>query len=167
MRGFTTKSSKVAQPVLTGIDAASTYCYVLVEAEHRDGDTRGVHLLDAKAQGLNLDYAIADAGAGLRAGQRAALGDILCHGDTFHIQQQCEGLSNRLGRLAQGAVLEQFRQRKINLRVAGAGAGGGRFGEPPSEIASNHKIIGASPGQAQAHACPLLEIANGIGCGRR
>ena len=55
------------QPVLTGLDADSTYCYVLVEAEHRDGDTWGVHLLDAKAQGLNPDYTIA--GAGLRAGQ--------------------------------------------------------------------------------------------------
>ena len=42
------------RPVLTGLDADSTYCHVLVEADHRDGDTWGGHLLDAKAQGLNL-----------------------------------------------------------------------------------------------------------------
>ena len=41
------------RPVLTGLDADSTHCYLLAEAEHRDGDTWGVHLLDAKAQGLN------------------------------------------------------------------------------------------------------------------
>jgi hypothetical protein len=37
------------QPVLAGVDAHSTYCYLLAEAEHRDGDTWGVHLLDAQA----------------------------------------------------------------------------------------------------------------------
>ena len=35
------------KPVLTGVDAASTYCYLLVTAQHRDADTWGVHLLDA------------------------------------------------------------------------------------------------------------------------
>ena len=105
------------RPVLTGLDADSNYCYVLVEAEHRDGDTWGVHLLDAKAQGLNPDYTIADAGTGLRAGQRAALGDIPCHGDIFHIQQQCEGLANRLAKLAQGSAT---RRQKAEQRMAGA-----------------------------------------------
>jgi len=57
-----------SQPVLAGADSASTYCYLLVEANHRDGETWGVHLSDAKAQGFTPDYTIADAGAGLRAG---------------------------------------------------------------------------------------------------
>ena len=105
------------RPVLTGLDADSIYCYVLVEAEHRDGDTWGVHLLDAKAQGLNPDYTIADAGTGLRAGQRAAFGETPCHGDIFHIQQQCEGLSNRLAKLAQGSAT---RRQKAEQRIAGA-----------------------------------------------
>ena len=34
-------------PVLVGVDAASTYCYLLELAEHRDADTWGYHLLDA------------------------------------------------------------------------------------------------------------------------
>src|SRR5919199_5221577 len=74
-----------ATPVLAGIDAASTYCYLLVAADRRDADTWGVHLLDAAEQGLRPEYTIADAGQGLRAGQRAAWGDVPCHGDVFHI----------------------------------------------------------------------------------
>lgn len=92
------------QPVLVGLDAHSTYCYLLVGAQHRDGDTWGVHLLDANAQGFQPEYTIADAGAGLRAGQRAALGNIPCYGDIFHIQHQVEALVNRLARLAQGTI---------------------------------------------------------------
>jgi len=37
-----------------GVDAKSTYCYLLAAAEHRDEDTWGVHLLDASQQGLSL-----------------------------------------------------------------------------------------------------------------
>ncbi len=61
-------------PVLAGVDAASTYCYLLAVAEHRDADTWGVHLLDATRQGLKPDYTVADAGQGLRAGQKKLWG---------------------------------------------------------------------------------------------
>ncbi len=93
-----------ATPVLAGVDAALTYCYLLAAEHRRDADTWGVHLLDAAEQGLRPDYTIADAGQGLRAGQRAAWGDTPCHGDVFHIQRQCEGLANTLARLAKGAT---------------------------------------------------------------
>jgi len=59
-----------ARPVLVGIDAASTYCYLLAVEDHRDANTWAVHLLDLKARGLNPGYTIADAGTGLRAGQK-------------------------------------------------------------------------------------------------
>lgn len=91
-------------PVLAGVDAASTYCYLLAAARHRDADTWAVHLLDASAQGFNPAHTIADAGQGLRSGQKEALGDIPCHGDVFHIQQQCESLANVLARVAKGAT---------------------------------------------------------------
>jgi hypothetical protein len=87
-------------PVLAGVDAGSTYCYLLVAAEHRDADTWSVHLLDAGRQGLRPDYTIADAGQGLRAGQKAAWDNTPCHGDVFHITRQYEGLANTLSRLA-------------------------------------------------------------------
>ena len=74
-----------ATPVLAGVDAASTYCYLLAAERRRDGDTWGVHLLDAGERGLRPDYTIADAGQGLRAGQRTAWGDTPCHGDVFHM----------------------------------------------------------------------------------
>ncbi|MET3134562.1 hypothetical protein AAKU55_004862 [Oxalobacteraceae bacterium GrIS 1.11] len=64
-----------SQPVLAGVDARSTYCYLLAAVEHRDADTWGVHLLNASLQSLNPDYTVADAGQGLRAGQKAAWGD--------------------------------------------------------------------------------------------
>jgi len=75
-------------PVLAGVDATSTYCYLLAGVEHRDADTWGVHLLDATRRGLKPDHTIADAGQGLRAGQKAVWGDTPCHGDVFHIQHQ-------------------------------------------------------------------------------
>jgi len=93
-----------ATPVLAGVDANSTYCYLLAAEERRDADTWGVHLLDAAQQGLDPDYTIADAGQGLRAGQKVAWGDTPCHGNVFHIQRQCEGLANTLARLAKGTT---------------------------------------------------------------
>src|SRR3954451_11401758 len=66
--------------VLAGVDARSTYCYLLAAEHRRDADTWGVHLLDAAARGLRPDYTIADAGQGLRAGQRVAWGETSCHG---------------------------------------------------------------------------------------
>jgi hypothetical protein len=96
-----------ATPVLAGVDAASTYCYLLAAEQHRDADTWGVHLLDAAERGLRPDYTIADAGRGLRAGQQAAWGDTPCHGDVFHIQRQCEGLAATMARLATGATSQR------------------------------------------------------------
>ena len=107
-----------ATPVLAGVDAKSTYCYLLVAEQHRDTDTWGVHLLDAAEQGLRPDYTIADAGRGLRAGQLAAWGDTPCHGDVFHIQRRCEGLADVLSRLAQGAT---SRRNALQAKIGHAG----------------------------------------------
>ena len=90
------------QPVLAGVDPASTYCYLLEAVEHRDAETWGVHLLEVSAQGLALKFTVADVGAGLRAGQKLAWPDTPCHGDVFHILHQFEGLANTLARIAQG-----------------------------------------------------------------
>ena len=75
------------KPVLIGVDAASTYCYLLQGVEHRDEETWGWHLLESMEQGFDPDYTIADGGSGLRAGQKAAMPETPCHGDVFHIQQ--------------------------------------------------------------------------------
>jgi len=130
-----------ATPVLAGVDAASTYCYILAAEDHRDADTWGVHLLDAAAQGLRPDYTIADAGQGSRAGQRAAWGDTPCHGDVFHIQRQCEGLANTLARLAKGA---KSRRQTLQAKIGRAGQRG-----PDDEPATQLSL--ARQTETQAH----------------
>jgi hypothetical protein len=71
-------------PVLVGADIASTYCFLLSRAEHRDADTWGIHLLDSAQRGFAPRATIADFGTGLRAGQKLALGETPCRGDVFH-----------------------------------------------------------------------------------
>ena len=63
------------RPVLTGVDADSTYCFLLEAVEYRDEDTWGWYLLEAEEQGLSPDYTIADAGKGIRAGASSCLGE--------------------------------------------------------------------------------------------
>ena len=53
-------------------------------------------------QGFNPDYLVADQGTGLRAGQAIVWREKPCHGDVFHILQQCESLANVLASVAQG-----------------------------------------------------------------
>ncbi len=111
------------QPVLTGVDADSTYCFLLEAVEHRDEDTWGYYLLEAEEQGLNPDYTIADAGKGLRAGQKAAWGDIPCHGDVWHIFDQCTTLCSNLAKKAQGATTqrEELQQKMELAKLKGEG----------------------------------------------
>ena len=105
------------KPVLVGIDAASTYCYLLQSVEHRNEDTWGYHLLDVMEQGFDPDYTIADGGSGLRAGQKAVMPAVPCHGDVFHIQQQFEQVANGLARQAQGATTRRI---KLEEKIAQA-----------------------------------------------
>jgi len=111
-------------PVLVGIDAASTYCYLLKLAEHRDADTWGCHLLDSIERGLAPTRTIADAGSGLRAGHQAAFGDeVPCHGDVFHIQHQCQSVANSLIRQAMGATTrrQELEQKMVMAKQKGQG----------------------------------------------
>ncbi len=71
-------------PVLVGVCADSTYCYLLSQEEHRDADTWGVRLLELQERGFQPEATIADFGAGLRAGQKLALPEVPCRGDVFH-----------------------------------------------------------------------------------
>jgi hypothetical protein len=96
-----------SRPVLAGVDARSTYCFLLEEAEHRDEDTWGYYLLEAEERGLNPEYTIADGGKGIRAGQKAAWGDKPCHGDLWHIVEQGEALCRYLTQKAQGATTKR------------------------------------------------------------
>ena len=98
------------KPVLVGVDADSTYCYLLQAVEHRDEETWGCHLLDVMSQNFAPKNTVADGGSGLRAGQKAAMPAIACHGDVFHIQRQFGQVLSGLIRQAKGATA-----RRINV----------------------------------------------------
>lgn len=78
------------QPVLVGIDVASTYCYLLSLEEHRDAETWGVRLLELQERGFAPEATIADFAGSLRAGQELALPGTPCWGDVFHGLQALE-----------------------------------------------------------------------------
>ena len=65
-----------------GIDADSTYCYLLSLENHCDADTWGVRLLELEGQAFQPEAAITDAGKAIRAGQALAMPQVPCRGDT-------------------------------------------------------------------------------------
>jgi hypothetical protein len=71
-------------PVLVGVDARSTYCYLLSLEAHRDADTWGVRLLELAQRGFAPAQTIADFAKGLRSGQEQAMPAVPCWGDIFH-----------------------------------------------------------------------------------
>lgn len=79
------------RPVLVGIDAHSTYCYLLSLEEQRDADTWGVRLLELQERGFAPTEVVADAGSALRAAQEQVLPGTPCRSDVFHaLQVFCE-----------------------------------------------------------------------------
>jgi len=112
------------KPVLVGVDAKSTYCYLLSAEEHRDENTWGVHLLDLAEQGLRPDYTIADGGRGLRAGQAAAWGDdVPCNGDVFHAERDIGKLAFFLENRAAGCTTTRQKLERKMERAKNKGKG--------------------------------------------
>jgi hypothetical protein len=92
------------RPVLVGVDAASTYCYLLSQEQHCDADTWGVRLLELAGRGLRPQATIADAGQALRSGQAQAWPGIPCRGDVFHLLRPAEQLLGYLSNRAYQAI---------------------------------------------------------------
>jgi hypothetical protein len=91
-------------PVLVGVDADSSYCYLLSQEQHRDGDTWAVRLLELKDRGFAPEATVADFGAGLRAGQKEALAEVPCRGDVFHALYEAGKVVRHLESLAYQAM---------------------------------------------------------------
>ncbi len=136
-----------SRPVLTGVDADSTYCFLLEEVKHRDEDTWGDYLLEAESQGLNPDYTVADAGKGIRAGQKAAWGDKPCHGDVWHLFDQCDRLGRNLAKKAQGATTQR---EKLEQKMEAA------------KLKRKGNKLSAKLTQARKNEAELLNIAEEI-----
>src|SRR5262249_12069253 len=105
---------QASNPVLVGVDTASTYCYLLSLEDYRDAETWGVRLLELADHGFAPDATVADAGLGLRAGQALALPKVPCRGDIFHILHEFEDLVGFLENRAYDSLqLVERRQREL------------------------------------------------------
>jgi hypothetical protein len=87
---------QAGRPVLVGVDADSTSCYLLSPEDHCDADTWGVRLLELTERGLAPEATVADAALGQRAGQALALPGVPCRGDVFHVVQYFAPLQRTL-----------------------------------------------------------------------
>jgi hypothetical protein len=92
------------QPVLVGVDVASTYCYLLSREEQRDGETWGVRLLELRDRGFAPQAIIGDGGTGLQAGHALALPDVPRRGDVFHVVHEVTPLVTFLEKRAYQAL---------------------------------------------------------------
>jgi len=95
---------QAGQPVLVGVDALSSYCYLVSLEESRDADTWGVRLLELQDRGFHPDYITADAGQALRAAQSEVLPDIPCRSDVFHALHEVHDIVTKLENQAYQAM---------------------------------------------------------------
>ena len=92
------------QPVLVGVDALTTYCYLLSHEQARDADTWGIRLLELQERGFKPDYVVADAAQALRAAQAEVLPGIPCRSDVFHALQEVHDVVTNLENRAYEAI---------------------------------------------------------------
>ena len=78
-------------PVFTGIDAESTFIYLMLPMEDRTAESWQRAMEQLKELGLNLKVAISDAGSGLLSGIRKAFPDADIQIDVFHMLKDLGG----------------------------------------------------------------------------
>ena len=131
-------------PVLVGVDAKSTFCFLLSPEEHRDADTWGVRLLELVDQGFAPKATIADFGSGLRAGHQEVLPEVPCRGDVFHALYHTGPLVRYLENRAYEAI---DARAKLERKQATAKR---RHGRKDQSLAT--KLSYARPAEAKAIA---------------
>ena len=75
------------QPILSGIDTRSLYCYLLSAEDRRDEETWAINLMNTKIKGLNPQRTICDDASGLVSGHWMVFPQVLCEYDNFHISR--------------------------------------------------------------------------------
>ena len=106
-----------SDPVLVGVDTASTFCYLLSLEEHCDSETWGVRLLELTDRGFSPEATVADGGAALRAGQELALPGVPCRGDHFHLFRDFETVLGVLERRAYEVIDTCQRREREQARL--------------------------------------------------
>ena len=106
------------QPVLTGIDAESTYIYLMTPFSDRSGESWQLSMESCKDQGLNLAVSVSDAGSGLLNGISAAFPQADLQSDVFHVLRDLAKEVEKLERSAhrQEDNLENLRRRFLSPR---------------------------------------------------
>jgi hypothetical protein len=110
---------QASDPVLVGIDTASTFCYLLSLEDHRDAETWGIRLLELADRGFAPQATIGDGGDGLRAGQKLALPDVPCRGDHFHLLHDFEAVVSYLENRAYEAIATCEKRERARRRLRG------------------------------------------------
>jgi hypothetical protein len=95
---------QAGDPVLVGADVFSTYCYLLSQEEHRDGDTWAIRILELRDQGFAPETIVGDAGKGLCSGQQQAIPTTGRQGDVFHVLNETQPLIRFLDNRAYDAI---------------------------------------------------------------
>ena len=103
-------------PVLTGVDAETTYTYLLEEASDRTAETWALYLDDRKDHGLDLETSINDCGARLMAGIPRAFPNAEIQADTFHATY---GMGKEISRLERKAHKLINNEQALNDNLAG------------------------------------------------
>jgi len=95
-------------PVLTGIDAESSYIYLLDEAGDRTGETWEIYLSDRKDHGLELSASLNDGAAGLKAGVLKVYPDINIQLDVFHASYEMGKEVSKVERKAYARIKDEY-----------------------------------------------------------
>ena len=106
-------------PILTGIDAETSYTYLLEEGKDRTAETWQLYMEDCKDRGLSLETTINDGGAGLNAGIPKACPGIIVQADTFHALHSMGKEISKAERKTEAAIKTEaeLEQRVQQLRV--------------------------------------------------
>ena len=91
-------------PVFTGVDADSTYVYLMQAMDDRKGETWQLVMETLKDSGLDLEVAISDAGRGLLSGVKAAFPNTNVQIDVFHALKDIGGAVCRFQKHILGEV---------------------------------------------------------------
>lgn len=114
-------------PVLTGVEPASTFVYLLEPSHGRDEVAWWAALTEKReCQGLSLDVSISDAARGLRAGVKAAFPDIEMRGDVLHAQMEVSEMMTYLENRAYGRLTHLEEEERKMRRAKERGTGKGR-----------------------------------------
>lgn len=96
-------------PILAAVDIKTRFCALLANADHRDYETWGIHLLDLEIQGYSPTTTIMDGAKGLVLGHQVALPKTRISHDHFHIIMDLKDCARFLKNKADSSATETLK----------------------------------------------------------